>query len=180
MIHSKEFHSFKRMNTCGDLIDSAHIDGMFFNKKNRRRNMDHLQTAILAKKDETATGQVTRQGNAPHKDKMFPLFVDSSGTVHMEFIPEGATVNKHRYKAILHCLCNSILRKRPEFWGRKYWLYLHNSAPTHRAVLVQEELPEQQVTVWLHHPHSPDLEPCDFLFFSSFLYVYAGTRMCNR
>jgi hypothetical protein len=30
-----------------------------------RTTMNHLQTAILAKKEETATGQVKRQGNAP-------------------------------------------------------------------------------------------------------------------
>jgi hypothetical protein len=29
---------------------------------------------------------------------MLELFFDSSGIVYMEFIPEGVTVNKHRYK----------------------------------------------------------------------------------
>jgi hypothetical protein len=29
------------------------------------------------------------------------LFFDSSGIVHMEFIPEGVTVNKYLYKEIL-------------------------------------------------------------------------------
>jgi hypothetical protein len=32
---------------------------------------------------------------------MVELFFDSSGIVHVEFIPEGATVNKHRYEEIL-------------------------------------------------------------------------------
>jgi hypothetical protein len=41
----------------------------------------------MAKKEETVTGQVKRQ-----------LFFNSSGIVYMEFIPEGATVNKHHYK----------------------------------------------------------------------------------
>jgi hypothetical protein len=36
----------------------------------------------------------------PHKGE---LFFDSSGIVHMKFIP-GVTVNKHLYKEILHCI----------------------------------------------------------------------------
>jgi hypothetical protein len=50
----------------------------------------------------------------------------------MEFIPEGATVNKHRYKEILHCLYNSIHCKGPEFWHRKKWLLLHDDLAHHR------------------------------------------------
>jgi hypothetical protein len=34
-----------------------------------------------------------------------------------------------------------------------------------KVLLVQEELPKQQVTVLPHHPHSLDLAPCDFFFF---------------
>jgi hypothetical protein len=45
----------------------------------------------------------------------------------MEFVPEGATINKHRYKEILCCLCNSIQPKCSELW--KNWLLLHNNAP---------------------------------------------------
>jgi hypothetical protein len=86
--------------------------------------------------------------------------------VHVEFIPEGATVNEHCYKEILHCLHNSIQCKRPELWHGKNWLLLHDSTSPHRSVLVQEELAKQQVTVWPHPPYSPGLAPCDFFFFS--------------
>jgi histone-lysine N-methyltransferase SETMAR len=94
---------------------------------------------------------------------MLELFFDPSGIVHMEFIPEGVTVNKHSYK-ILRCLCNSVRCKRPELWHRKNWLLLYDSAPAHRSLLVQEELAKQQITVLPHPPYSSDLEPC-FLFF---------------
>ena len=57
----------------------------------------------------------------------------------MEFIPEGATVNKTRYKKILGRLRDSIRLERPELWHGKNWLLLHN-ARAHRSVLVQEEL----------------------------------------
>jgi hypothetical protein len=83
----------------------------------------------------------------------------------MKFIPEGATVNKHLYKEILHHLRNSVHHKCPELWHRKNWLLLLDSAPTHCSVLVQEELAKQQVTVLPHPPYIPDLAPCDFFFF---------------
>jgi hypothetical protein len=96
---------------------------------------------------------------------MLELFFDSTGIAHMEFIPEGVTVNKHRYKGILRCLCNPIRHKHPELWRRKNWLLLHDNVPAHRSVLVQVELAKQQVTVLTYPPHSPDLSPCDFIFF---------------
>jgi histone-lysine N-methyltransferase SETMAR len=34
-----------------------------------------------------------------------------------------------------------------------------------KILLVQDELPKQQVTVLPHHPCSLDLTPCDFFFF---------------
>jgi histone-lysine N-methyltransferase SETMAR len=106
---------------------------------------------------------------------MFELFFNSSGIVHLEFIPEGGTVNKHRYKEILHRLHNSIHRKCPELWYRKNWLLLHDSAPAHRSVLVQEKLPKQ-VTVFPHPPYSPDLAPCDFFFFHRLNKKLCGCR----
>jgi histone-lysine N-methyltransferase SETMAR len=83
----------------------------------------------------------------------------------MEFLSEGATINKHRYKEIFHGVCNSIHRKHSELWLKKNWLLLHDSAPAHRSVLVQEELAKQRVTVLPHRSYPPDLAPCDFFFF---------------
>jgi hypothetical protein len=67
----------------------------------------------------------------------------------MAFIPEGAIINKRRYKGILHRLRSSIRCKRPELWRKKNWLLLHDDAFTH---LVQE-MAKQQMT----KPHSTKL-----------------------
>ncbi|KAJ4434269.1 hypothetical protein ANN_22821 [Periplaneta americana] len=83
----------------------------------------------------------------------------------LEFIPQGATVDKVLYKEILGRLRNSVRRKRPELWHRKNWLLLQDNAPAHRSILVQEELVRQQVAVLPHPPYSPDLSPCDFFLF---------------
>jgi hypothetical protein len=106
---------------------------------------------------------------------LLELFFDSSGIVHMEFIP-GATVNKHPYKEILRHLCNSICHKCLELWRRKNWLLLNDNAPAHHSVLVQEELAKQQVTVLPHPPYSPDLTPCDFFYFPSLKEKLCGHR----
>jgi histone-lysine N-methyltransferase SETMAR len=94
----------------------------------------------------------------------------------MEFIPEGATVTNHHHKEILRRLRNSVCCKHPELWHRKNWLLLHNNAPAHRSVLVQEELAQQQVTVLPHPPDPPDLAPCDFFFFSHLKEKLCGCR----
>jgi hypothetical protein len=73
---------------------------------------------------------------------MLALFFDSFGIVHMEFIPERATVNKHHYK-IFHHLRHSVHYKCPELWHRKNWSLPYNNAPAHCSVLVQEELEKQ-------------------------------------
>jgi histone-lysine N-methyltransferase SETMAR len=106
---------------------------------------------------------------------MLELFFDSSGIVHMEVIPEGATVNNHRYKKILHRLCSSVHCKLPDLWSRKNWLLLHDNAPARRSMLVQEELAKQQVTVLPHPPYSSDLTPCDFFFFP-----HVKEKLCGR
>ncbi|KAJ4425331.1 hypothetical protein ANN_28251 [Periplaneta americana] len=90
---------------------------------------------------------------------------ESRNGYRIEFIPQGATVDKILYKEILGRLSNSIRRKRPELWHRKNWLLLHDNAPAHRSILVQEEL-WQQVAVLPHPPYSPDLAPCDFFSLS--------------
>jgi hypothetical protein len=107
---------------------------------------------------------------------MLELLFDSSGIVHMEFIPEEVTLNKHCYKEILHRLHNSNRHKRPELWRRKNGLLLYDNATAYCSVLVQEELAKQQVTALPHYPYSPDLALCDFFFFPCLKERLCGCR----
>jgi histone-lysine N-methyltransferase SETMAR len=116
---------------------------------------------------------------------MLELFFDSSGIVHVEFtcIPDRAAVNKDWYKEIHIRLSESIRHKRPELWRRKNWLLLHDNAPAHRSILVQEELARQQITVLPHPPYSPDLASCDFFLFHHLkakISVLQGGRQCHK
>ena len=56
----------------------------------------HLENASITMTEKTATKQFKRQGDA---GTFFPFGLN--GIVHMEFFPEGATVNKTHYKEIL-------------------------------------------------------------------------------
>jgi hypothetical protein len=85
--------------------------------------------------------------------------------IHMEFITEGASVSKHCYKEIIHRLCSSVHHKHPVLLHKKNWLLLHDNAPAHQSVLVQEELAKQQGTVLPHCPYSPDPTSCNFILF---------------
>jgi hypothetical protein len=96
-------------------------------------SIDHLEITITK----------TLRHNRSKGKVMFEPFFNSSGTVHMELIPEGATVKKQHYKEILLCLRNSIRHRHPELWHRMNWLLLHSNTPAHRSVLVQQELAKQ-------------------------------------
>jgi hypothetical protein len=84
---------------------------------------------------------------------MLETFFDSSGIIRVEFIPEREIVNKYPYKKILRLLRNSVRRKRPEFWRKENWLLLHDIAPAHRSVLVQEELANNR-SPFCHNLHT--------------------------
>ena len=106
---------------------------------------------------------------------MLELFFDSNGIVHMDFIPDGATVNK-THKEIFGLLHDSICHKRPELWRTKNWLLQQENTPAHCSVLVLEELIRQQVTVLPHPPYLPDVTPCNFFLFPRMKAILHGRR----
>lgn len=157
------------MSTCSELIDTAYKDGMFLNQiitgvlsvwSATEATVGHLEIFIIAKKEETATGQVERQGNAW-------TLLDSSVMVHMKFIPEGATVNKYCYKQILRRHCSSVCRKNPELWWRKNRLSLQDNLPANCSVLISDHRSAVP-------PYLPDLKPHNL-----FLFLHLKEKLCG-
>jgi len=97
--------------------------------------------------------------------KILVCFYDSKGVIHHEFVPEGQTVTGRLYLSVLERLWKRIRRARPEYSAPGSWFLLHDNAPVHRAVAVQEFLARKQVCVLHHLPYSPDLSPCDYFLF---------------
>jgi histone-lysine N-methyltransferase SETMAR len=160
------------ISICSDLIDGTDKDGTFLNRIITGDETwcslydPQLKQQLATWKSPSSPRKKKLQQDRSKDKVMLELVLGSSGIVHMKFIPKGVTVNKHRYKEILHCLRRSVRRKHPELWRRKNWLLIHDNTLAHGFVLVQEVLAKQQVTVLPHPPYSSDLAPCDFLFFS--------------
>jgi hypothetical protein len=56
---------------------------------------------------------------------------------------EGKTVNKEMYIDILHHLRDGVSRKCPEKWRINSSFLLHENAPAHQLVLVEDFSKEQ-------------------------------------
>ena len=96
---------------------------------------------------------------------MLVCFYDSKGIIHKEFVPEGQTVTANVYLSILKRLLKRIFRVRSEYSAPACWSLLHDNAPAHRAVAVQEFLAKKQVCVLNHPPYSPICPPA-IIFYS--------------
>ena len=107
---------------------------------------------------------------------MLIVFFDVHGIVHLEFLPQGQTINQNVYKDILRCLMRSVREKRRELWETKSWLLHHDNAPAHNALSIRQFLAENNIAVLEQPPYSPDLAPCDFFLFPKLKGVIKGTR----
>jgi len=96
---------------------------------------------------------------------MLVCFYDAKGIIHHEFVPEGQTVTGSFYLSVLERLWKRIRLVGPEYSAPGSWFLLHDNAPIHQAVAVQEFLARKQVCVLNHPPYSPDLSPCDYFLF---------------
>ena len=84
-------------------------------------------------------------------------FFDCRGVVHLEFLPQGRTVNKEYYLQVMRKLRNAICQKHPDLWKNKNWLLHHDNAPAHTLLLVREFLAKNSTLVMPQPPYSLDL-----------------------
>ena len=57
---------------------------------------------------------------------------------------------------------------------------IHDNAPGHKCVLVQDFLKEEKVVQLSHPPYSPDLSLCDFFLFHLLKKTLSGRRYESR
>ncbi|UYV84641.1 hypothetical protein LAZ67_X002935 [Cordylochernes scorpioides] len=79
--------------------------------------------------------------------------------VYYEFIKEGITINKQAYKEILVRLRDAKRRKINQLFNSKQLKLLHDNAPAHRAIIVQDYSAKHSVSVLPHSPYSTDIAP---------------------
>jgi hypothetical protein len=81
-----------------------------------------------------------------------------------ELLQEGIfpKIVKEMYIDIFRYIRDTVRRKHSKKWRTNGWCFLHDNAPAHRSVFVNDFLAKNNVTTLQHPPHSPDLAPADF------------------
>lgn len=107
---------------------------------------------------------------------MLIVFFDWQGVVHSEFLPEGQTVTKEYYLAVMKRLREKIRQKRPELWENNSWILHHDNAPSHTSIMVREFLAKNSTKTIDQAPYSPDTAPADFFLFPKLKLPLRGRR----
>jgi len=115
-----------------------------------------MEVTSITKRQKSSSSKVK-------SEEMLVCFYDSKGIIHHEFVTEGQTVTGSFYLSVLERLWKRSRRVRPEYSAPGSW-FLHDNAPVHRAVAVQEFLARKQVCV-LNHPPCSLIYPRDYFLF---------------
>ena len=105
------------------------------------------------------------------------FFFDWHRTVPHEFAPEGQSVNTAFYVEVLKHLRDCVHHVRPELWEGRRWILHHDNAPAHSALIVQEFLARNSISVLEYPPYLPDLAPCDFFLYPKCKLVLQGWHL---
>ncbi|GBM85529.1 hypothetical protein AVEN_53129-1 [Araneus ventricosus] len=107
---------------------------------------------------------------------MLTAFFYCRGVVHYEFLPTSQAVNKGYYLSDLSRLLEAIGRQRPEMWQENSWVLHYDNEPSHSAIIIREFLNKYSTNTVPHAPYSPDMAPCDFLWFTRLKLPLRGRR----
>ena len=92
------------------------------------------------------------------------IFWDQDGILLIDYLPKGQTINAEYYSFLLVQL-KDILKENRRGKVTKGFLFLHDNAPSHRALATQKKLAYLGVLCLDHPPYSPDLAPSDYHLF---------------
>ena len=107
---------------------------------------------------------------------MLISFFDQKGIFHKEFVPPGQNVDAALNVEIFKRLRENVRRKRPDQWRNNTWLFQHDNAPAHAALLTRKFLNDNNMTVMPHPPYSPDLVPKNFFRLLKLKMKFKGRR----
>ena len=77
-----------------------------------------------------------RQSKSTHKLLMIPFF-DSTGMIHMHWVPSRQTVNKEYYVEILREFRKRFCQKRRALLKSGQWHFHQDNAPVHNSIFVR-------------------------------------------
>ena len=102
---------------------------------------------------------------------MVYFFIVHESTIQIP-IPNGRTITGRFYKNDV--LAHYVKHRRAT--GLRGLFLIHDNAPAHKSVIVQNFLKEESVIQLPHPPYSPDLSPCDFFLFPLLKKSLSGRR----
>ncbi|GFS15365.1 mariner transposase [Elysia marginata] len=100
------------------------------------------------------------------------VFWDSEGTVHIEFLKQGNTVNSERYISTMRKLSVRLKPLRPT----KHAILHHDNARPHTSRQTEETLHKMNFVVLSHPFYSTDLAPSDFYLFPKLMEHLRGNH----
>ena len=92
------------------------------------------------------------------------IFWNQDGILPIDYLPKGLTINAEYYSSLQVQLKNILKEKRHGKFTKRF-LFLRDTAPTHRALATQEKLAYLGFQCLDHPPYSPDLIPSDYHLF---------------
>ena len=96
---------------------------------------------------------------------MLTVFFDYRGVVHLEFLPEGQPAKDKYYLSVMRRLREQICRKRADLWKENTWIVLHDNAPSHKPIIVNEFLAKNSMNIIEQPPYAPDMASAEFFLF---------------
>jgi hypothetical protein len=102
--------------------------------------------------------QFTRQKKARQSKYNFKaimiVFCNIQGIFHVDWVPEGQTVNQINYKEDLTNLLEQVRRRRPEMWKIGSSVLHQNNAPAHKILSVNTFSRSTRSPCWhMHRTH---------------------------
>jgi len=173
-----------RMNICADILQNTE------NNPNFLENVITCDESWVFQYDPESKRQSMhwKRPSSPKQKKawqsksefkaMMIVYFDIRGTVHMDWVPEGQTVNQVYCKEVLTDLRERV--RRPEMWKNGSWVLHQDNAPAHNALSIKKFWTKHKITVLEHPPYSPDLTPRDFLLFLKIKSALKGKVQVRR
>jgi histone-lysine N-methyltransferase SETMAR len=124
-------------------------------------------------------------GTSPKRDLhprrvMMTVWWTAAGIVHVDFLPNRATITAERYCDQLAIVHQNLLKTRSALVNRKGVLLLHDNARPHTAVRTREQLQRLGWEVLPHPAYSPDISPCDYYLFLSLTNFLANKNFSDE
>lgn len=153
-----------RMSICADVLENIENDPNF------------LENVITCDETWIFQNDLESERKSMKFKAMMIVFFDIRGIIHIDWVPEGLTVNQAYYLDVLKLLQEQVRRKRQELWKNDTWILHQDNTPTHNALSIKQFLAKKKIPLLEYPPYSPDLAPCDFFLFPKIKSALKGTR----